>query len=290
MEDLYGTLGLGDKKFEASDAEIGKAYKKASLHFHPDKLGDKYTEKDKEVWLKIQNAYETLSDPAKRKKYDSSLPFDDSLPNKDEINDTNFYEKFNSCFQNNSRFSTIRPVPNIGDKNTPMKEVHKFYKFWDNFKTWREFSQYDEYDVEDAGDRYEKRWMEQQNKKCRAKHDKEERKRIMDLVKLSKNCDPRVKEENAKIQAEKDAAKAAIKAEKERKFKELEDIKRQKEEKKQRELEAIENEKKREQEEFKQKQKQHKETTKALIAFCVEKMPNTNYDRFYVEELVKKYP
>jgi hypothetical protein len=105
MEDLYGTLGLADKKFEASDAEIGKAYKKASLHFHPDKLGDKYTEKDKEVWLKIQAAYETLSDPAKRKKYDSSLPFDDTLPIKDDISEVNFYEKFGACFQNNSRFS-----------------------------------------------------------------------------------------------------------------------------------------------------------------------------------------
>lgn len=186
MEDLYGTLGLEDRKFQASEQEIGKAYKKASLHFHPDKLGDKYTEKDKEVWLKIQAAYETLSDPAKRKKYDSSLPFDDTLPKKDDISEVNFYEKFGACFQNNSRFSTIKPIPNIGDKGTPMDQVHKFYRFWDNFKTWREFSQYDEYDVEDAQDRYEKRWMEKQNKKCREEHDRKERKRIMDLVRLSK--------------------------------------------------------------------------------------------------------
>ena len=68
------------------------------MHFHPDKLGDKYTEKDKEVWLKIQAAYETLSDPAKRKKYDSSLPFDDTLPKKDDISEVNFYEKFGACF------------------------------------------------------------------------------------------------------------------------------------------------------------------------------------------------
>lgn len=120
------------------------------------------------------------------------MPFDDTVPNKDDINETNFYEKFGACFQNNSRFSQIKPVPNIGDKNTPLDQVHKFYKFWDNFKTWREFSQYDEYDVDDAQDRYEKRWMEKQNKKCREKHDREERKRIMDLVRVSKQCDPRV--------------------------------------------------------------------------------------------------
>jgi len=53
MEDLYGTLGLGDQLFEASDKAIHSAYKKAALHFHPDKLGAKLTEKDKEVWLKI---------------------------------------------------------------------------------------------------------------------------------------------------------------------------------------------------------------------------------------------
>jgi curved DNA-binding protein CbpA len=53
MENLYATLGLESQSFEASDADIGKAYKKAALHFHPDKLGDKFTDKDKEVWLKI---------------------------------------------------------------------------------------------------------------------------------------------------------------------------------------------------------------------------------------------
>lgn len=67
---------------------------------------------------------------------------------------------FGKCFQNNSRFSEVKPAPNLGDANTPMDQVYRFYKFWDNFKTWREFSQYDEYDVDDAQDRYEKRWME----------------------------------------------------------------------------------------------------------------------------------
>ena len=75
---------------------------------------------------------------------------------------------FNKVFQNNARFSVVKPVPNLGDLDTPIEQVYKFYNFWDNFKTWREFSQYDEYDVEDAQDRYEKRWMEQQNKKSRA--------------------------------------------------------------------------------------------------------------------------
>jgi len=53
MDDLYATLGLEDKNFEASESEIGKAYKKMALLFHPDKLGDKLTQKDKDVWLQI---------------------------------------------------------------------------------------------------------------------------------------------------------------------------------------------------------------------------------------------
>jgi DnaJ family protein C protein 2 len=142
MENLYATLGLENITFEASDADIGRAYNQAALHFHPDKLGDKFTDKDKEVWLKIQKAYETLSDPAKRKKYDSTLPFDEEIPDikKDKIDDSNFFEIFGKCFTNNARYSTIKPVPNIGEENTTIEEVQKFYKFWDSFKTWREFS------------------------------------------------------------------------------------------------------------------------------------------------------
>jgi DnaJ-class molecular chaperone len=46
----------------------------------------------KDLWLKVQLAHETLIDDTKRKKYDSSLPFDDSLPSKDDFkNEKEFY-------------------------------------------------------------------------------------------------------------------------------------------------------------------------------------------------------
>ena len=141
MGDLYAILGLEDKLFESSEAEIGKAYKKAALLYHPDKLGDKLTQKDKDVWLQIQNAYETLSDPTRRKKYDSSIPFDEKTPEEGDVNDETFYEVFAKCFTNNAMFSVTKPVPNLGKADAPIEEVRKFYKFWDNFKTWREFSQ-----------------------------------------------------------------------------------------------------------------------------------------------------
>ena len=158
--DLYGLLGLEDKTCEAGENDINKAYKKLALQYHPDKLGDKYTEKEKEMWLKIQSAYETLADPAKRRKYDSSLPFDEAIPSEDEFDDETFYDVFAKVFNLNSKWAVKKPVPNLGDDQTPLSEVKKFYRYWENFKSWREFSQYDEYDASEAQDRYERRYME----------------------------------------------------------------------------------------------------------------------------------
>lgn len=102
-----------------------------------------------------------------RKKYDSQLPFDDAIPPKG-LSEEEFYDKFGKCFVLNGKFSEVKPVPVLGDKHTPMVEVHKFYKFWNDFKSWRDFSQYDEHSadkIENAGDRYERRHMEKENKK-----------------------------------------------------------------------------------------------------------------------------
>eukprot|EP00425_Heterocapsa_triquetra_P022488 CAMPEP_0195154266 /NCGR_PEP_ID=MMETSP0448-20130528/183565_1 /TAXON_ID=66468 /ORGANISM="Heterocapsa triquestra, Strain CCMP 448" /LENGTH=519 /DNA_ID=CAMNT_0040193039 /DNA_START=93 /DNA_END=1653 /DNA_ORIENTATION=+ len=63
-EDYYKVLGL---ERGATDAEIGKAYKKLALKYHPDKNKDKDAE---EVFKKVSEAYSTLSDAEKRKLYD----------------------------------------------------------------------------------------------------------------------------------------------------------------------------------------------------------------------------
>mmetsp|Transcript_5429 Transcript_5429/g.14672 ORF Transcript_5429/g.14672 Transcript_5429/m.14672 type:complete len:365 (-) Transcript_5429:318-1412(-) len=62
--DYYKVLGL-DRG--ASEAEIGKAYKKLALKYHPDKNKDTNAE---ETFKKISEAYSTLSDGEKRKMYD----------------------------------------------------------------------------------------------------------------------------------------------------------------------------------------------------------------------------
>ena len=65
-EDYYKILGVSN---DASDNEIKKAFHKLALVNHPDKGGDK------EKFQKINVAYETLSDPDKRREYDNPNPF-----------------------------------------------------------------------------------------------------------------------------------------------------------------------------------------------------------------------
>ncbi|KJP86422.1 hypothetical protein AK88_03975 [Plasmodium fragile] len=60
--DYYKRLGI---KRNASKEDISKAYRKLAKEYHPDVAPDK--EKD---FIEIANAYETLSDPEKRKMYD----------------------------------------------------------------------------------------------------------------------------------------------------------------------------------------------------------------------------
>ena len=170
LDNLYSAIGLEPDDLEATDMEIAKAYKDMAIMFHPDKLGRAPNEHDKEVWLQIQEAYETLTDPPRKRRYDSTLPFDDKIPAAEVVNDGNFFEQYGPCFESNGRFALVKPVPAIGDMSTPMDEVYAFYKYWDDFKTWREFCQHDEFDdneLKNAQDRYDRRYMEQKNEKGR---------------------------------------------------------------------------------------------------------------------------
>jgi len=95
-------------------------------------------------------------------------------------------------FYNWSKWSTVKPVPLLGDENTPIDQVVKFYKFWVNFKSWRDFSFMDEFDTEEAESREEKRWMEKQNSKLRQKEKNTESATILKLVEMAEKFDVRL--------------------------------------------------------------------------------------------------
>uniref|UniRef100_A0A8C9GW33 J domain-containing protein n=1 Tax=Piliocolobus tephrosceles TaxID=591936 RepID=A0A8C9GW33_9PRIM len=165
-------------------------------------------EEKKILFLKIQDSYAVLSDKNLRKQYDSSIPFDDSIPTLTELEQApNFYEFLKPVFKRNAKWSVTKPVPDIGDENTNIKTVKYFYDFWYNFNNWRDFAYKNEYDYEEAECREERRWMERENKKIQKKASKAENLRIIKLVDLAYNNDPRIIAENKRIKLEKQKKK-----------------------------------------------------------------------------------
>nr|XP_061809386.1 dnaJ homolog subfamily C member 2-like [Nerophis lumbriciformis] len=223
-QDHYAVLGLPHLRYKATQKQIKAAHKAIVLKHHPDKrkaAGEQISEGDNDYFTCITKAVETLSDPVKRRAFDSVDPtFDNSVPSKSEGKE-NFFQVFPAVFERNSRWSTKKHVPKLGSIESSFEEVDNFYSFWYNFDSWREFSYLDEEEKEKAECRDERRWIEKQNRASRAQRKKEEMNRIRTLVDAAYSCDPRIKkfkdDEKARKESEKKAKAEAKKREQEEK-------------------------------------------------------------------------
>lgn len=80
MSDYYNTLGL---ETDATSGQIKVAYRRLALKFHPDKNPGNEVAEDK--FIQIAEAYEVLSDPTKRDRYDRGLDFDIEIDIEDYV-------------------------------------------------------------------------------------------------------------------------------------------------------------------------------------------------------------
>ncbi|XP_076862935.1 dnaJ homolog subfamily C member 2 [Brachyhypopomus gauderio] len=223
-QDHYAVLGLAHMRYKATQKQIKAAHKAMVLKHHPDKrraAGEQIVKGDNDYFTCITKAIEILSDPVKRRAFDSVDPtFDNTVPSKAEGKE-NFFEVFAPAFMRNARWSIKKHVPHLGSPESSFEEVDHFYSFWYNFDSWREFSYLDEEEKEKAECRDERRWIEKQNRASRAQRKKEEMNRIRTLVDTAYGCDPRIKkfkdDEKARKESEKKAKAEAKKKEQEEK-------------------------------------------------------------------------
>ncbi|KAK3817348.1 MAG: DnaJ domain-containing protein [Benniella sp.] len=227
-QDQYAVLGLSHLRYKATEDQIRRAHRRKVLKHHPDKKAAHGGLHDDGFFKCIQKAFETLMDPVKRRQWDSVDPgISDAIPNPKSKMD--FYKHYGPVFEREARFSTIQPVPVLGDANSPRDQVEGFYDFWYKFDSWRTFEWMDKEDGEGHDSRDDKRYFEKKNKSERAKLKKEDNTRLREIVDQALSLDPRIKlfkeeekknrgskrreKEEAEKRAAEEKAKAAAEAE-----------------------------------------------------------------------------
>merc|ERR1712130_1302 len=227
----------------------------------------------------ITKALDVLGNPQTRRAYDSVDPtFDDDVPDalkKDK--QENFFQVFGPKFEQNSRWSTINPVPQLGDNASSREQVDRFYSFWFEFSSWREYSYLDEEDKEKAGDKWERREIDKINKAQRKEKKAEETKRIRRLVDNAYNSDPRIAKFREEEKNEKLAKKKAKADQAKARRDEEERIKKEQEEAERKEREAKEEIEKAK----KAAEKKEKEEMKRLLKTERKKLRNISKEQNY---------
>jgi DnaJ homolog subfamily C member 2 len=233
--DYYSVLHLPYKPTTTPD-DVKKAYRRASLKYHPDKSG---RGEEDAVFLKVKAAFETLS--TQKLAYDSTeMPFDDSLPSEQP---RDFFKEYGPVFERNLHFDArILPKQNgssnsngssrrgkrnsssksslgatknnqppcLGGIDMPIEKVHEFYDYWTHFESWRDFGlqaarelETQEH-LENAESRYEKRFYQKEIDRRAKKLKQQEVIRITTLVERAMAADPRLVQERKRLVEEKE--------------------------------------------------------------------------------------
>lgn len=208
QQDHYAVLGLSKYRYKATEEQIKRAHRKKVLRHHPDKKAAAGSTEDDSFFKCIQKATEVLTDPVKRRQFDSvDERAEVEPPTKKQVQKGNFYKLYGPVFKAEGRFSIKQPVPKLGDENSTQEEVENFYNFWYDFNSWRSFEYLDEDVPDDNENRDQKRHMERKNNNARKKKKIEDNARLRKLVDDACALDERIKKFRQQASANKNKKK-----------------------------------------------------------------------------------
>lgn len=118
-ETYYSLLGIAPN---APFDEIKRIYRKLSLELHPDRNSNDPEKLEK--YKKINAAYNILSDPAEKAKYDASISYS-KLPVEELFMNMMFSPHDFNTIMNNIHFANIEEMPGSGyNRQRPMKSMN----------------------------------------------------------------------------------------------------------------------------------------------------------------------
>lgn len=218
-QDHYEVLGLSSLRYKATQNQIKVAHRRKVLKHHPDKkAGASGLVNDDAFFKCIAKAFDVLSNPEKRRQFDSvDEGIDDENVPTGKESESKFFELWTPVFEREARFNDEKKngkVPSLGDINSKKEDVNGFYDFWYNFDSWRSFEYLDKEINEGSDNRDDKRYTEKKNKNDRARRKKEDNARLRSLVDKALSVDPRIKkfktEEKAAREAKKNKGKPGV--------------------------------------------------------------------------------
>lgn len=239
----YELLGV---ERNCTEKELVKAFRKASLRWHPDKNKEEDTT---EKFQEINEAYQCLNDPQSRSWYDqhreqilkgkdpdnmqeadedyitkSKLkPFfkDSCHEGFDPEKENNFFNVYDQLFRRLDNEEEMEEEvgtkhfysPLFGLHNAKAEEVFAFYDSWKFFTTAKKFAYADLYNPNEAPNRRIKRIIEMENKKERQKERVKFNELVRELVEKLREKDPRYRKFIVQVQQEKEAKRRKLEEE-----------------------------------------------------------------------------